>query len=1674
MIWLRLYLSQQLFPADPRLCPSVKFRLCLSPRLFFLLFCIFFGYLQYSFAQTDLPFIENKGQWGKNILFKANLPVGDLYLEKNCLTFNLFLKEDRHHKHQSSTQENEPNSNNYHAYRMTFLNSDENCKINKTQQSKDCENYFIGKNESDWASDIRKYAEISYVGFYDKIDLRIFKNKDFYEYEFIVSPEGKTDNIQIQYSGQDKLLLKDGNLIIKNTVCDVTEMKPVAYQEINGKKKIIECNFLLSDSTVWFDLPNGYNKSYPLIIDPVLVFSTYSGSTADNWGFTATYDNLGNVYSGGIVWGTGYPVSLGIFQGNYAGDWDIGVIKYTPDGTTRLWATYLGGSSSEMPHSMVVDQYNNLLVFGTTGSQNFPISSGAYDNTFNGGTSITFDYSVTMANGVDLFITKLSEDGSTLAGSTFIGGTGNDGFNFKPYLNYDVPRMMQGNDSLYFNYGDGSRGEIICDSKNNVFVGTCTFSNDFPVTPNAFQQSNHGMEEGVVFKINGSLTQMIWSSYIGGSQDDAIYSLDLDNSDNVYVCGGAVSHDFPTTTGAYSTIFNGGTTDGFVSKISLDGGTLLASSFFGSTTYDQAYFVKLDKANNAYIAGQTKASGSTLVNNVLYSVPNSGQFIAKFNPALSSLQWSTVFGTGIGRPNISITAFTVDVCSRIYLSGWGREWAGYSSGMDWNTIQGTKNMPVTSNAYQSATDGQDFYVMVLSDDASQLEYGSYFGEQHSVCTNGGYDHVDGGTSRFDKKGNIYQSVCGSCGGCNNFPTFPGNVWSQTNNSYNCNNAVFRFTFMGDFSVADFILPPSGCQPYTINFTNTSIGANYHWDFGDGTSSTDQNPTHTYSQSGLYSVTLIASDPVTCNLADTIIKQIQVLSNSNDTLAIAQTCIGDSIQIGVPTSFDPNVTYHWFPQAGLSNPYISNPWAILNNTTEYLLVITNGTCSDSLHQTVNVQIGNYDLAARNDTIICSGTGIELFATTSFSTSSFLWSNSLNFQTHLNSNTSISNFNVNPTVTTTYYIKGNGIGCEGFDIDSITVQINQVAILAGPDTSICVGDTVTLHAQNLIPGNTLSYQWFPSAAIISGANTANAVISPVGTINYFLIATSQYTCSRTDTIHVAVNSVTVTPITQNVNCHGDCNGTASVATIGAYPLQYFWNNSSTDSTLTNLCPGAYQVTVTDSWGCKNNTSIQVGEPQLLVANLQITPILVCNGFCTGQMTAEPSGGTTPYYYHWSNNSSNDTILNICVGGYMVTVSDAHGCDTILSGQIVDPSTLQTTILAVSSISCHDFCNGAITVVATGGQQPLTYHWNNNETVQTIDSLCSGNYTVSVIDADNCIRINNYSVAQPQALNPFIHAQSSINCHDDTTSLYAIVSNGFPPYTFLWNDSLHQTTQTIHGISAGIYQVIIHDFHNCPDTALITLPNPALLIADTASRYASCTISCDGIIHLNPNGGTPPYSITWNNQTHDTLRMHLCPGNYIATISDANGCRLIRQFHIDTLGYAPYLEASADDIIIYRGRSTTLHANGSSNSSYTWAPATYLNDASSENPNAYPLYTTHYLVWTIDSTGCKSSDTITIFVEDVLCREPYIFIPNAFTPNGDNNNDVLFIQTNMADKVYFAVYDRWGELVFESTNVLYGWDGTYNGKMLDPAVFVYYLKVTCLNGEIFEKNGNVTMLK
>ena len=1564
-------------------------------------------------------FIENKGQWNSNALFKTDIPNGALYLEKDGLTYNFIKGEDIKHSHAHHGEKNNLDNNrlvHLHCYKVKFGNTSLE-KIQPVDVYSDYTNYFIGNDPKKWVSKALKYNAVHYKNLYDNIDFQIYFNKSQnLQYDFLVKPGGNTDDIRLTYEGQDDLYVDtDGSLIVKTSINKVTELKPFAYQEINGEQVKIPCKFLIRNGNVAFQFATDYNHNEPLIIDPTLVFSTYTGATTDNWGFTATFDDQSNVFSGGISFSTGgYPVSVGAYQVNYAGGeyaggnyygCDISIIKYDSTGTQRLWATYLGGSiSEELPHSLVCDRNNNLIIMGTTGSTDFPTTTNCYDNTFNGGTTVSYDNVIYFNQGTDIFVSKLSSNGSQLLASTFIGGSQNDGLNFKQSYN---SFMMQGNDSLYYNYADGARGEVIVDKAGDVYVGTCTFSSNFPVTAGAFQPVYSGKEDGVVFKFDQNLTNLQFSSYFGGSNDDAIYSLDLDYNGDIYIGGGTNSQNILTTGGVYQPLSQGGTADGFFAHISSNGTTLIKSSYFGSSLYDQVFFIRVDKSLNVYLTGQTKAPGSTFIFNAAYGTPNSGQFITKFPNNLSTPIWSTSFGTGIGKPNISITAFSVDYCNRVYLAGWGREWANYGDTV-WY-VDGTHNMDVTANAFQNVTDGQDFYLMVMADDASHLEYATFFGELHQSGSSEycGHDHVDGGTSRFDKRGYIYESVCASCGNysngysCNGFPTYPNpGAWSVNNGGYNntqwnCNNAVFKFSFDLPLTIADF-QAPSVCLNTPVQFTNNSLLAtDYLWDFGDGNTSTAFEPTHTYTNPGTYIVTLIASHPTSCNLADSlslniIVEQLSV--STNDT----SLCVANSLNIGV-----------------------------------YVNGSTNGI-------------------------------------------TYYWSSNSNFTDTLNSNHNDNMLNVNPIQSTTYYVHVFSPHCDV--IDSVKVTLNSLNITTSPDTTLCPGNNATIHVYYNVAGDTLSYLWSPLSSIISGQNTSSPQVLPTQNTWYHVTVSNQFGCSSKDSILVVIDQFAIdTGNIQNISCFNLCNGSISVNVInGYYPYSYLWNIGDTTASISNLCVNNYSVTVTDNVGCSYSLPFSISQPPLLTATISSLSNASCDPVNpnTGSAVVTPSGGTPNYTYTWNNSLHDSLITNLYAGTYQVTVYDANNCNTVLNITIDDPSNLAIATTSQNT-QCYGSCDGnAQVAVTTQGIPPYNYLWNNGYDSTQINNLCSGYYTITVTDSIFCARVNYVYVNQPDSINSKI-TSTGINCNGGTASATgSVIHGGTAPFTYSWSTSASGATVT--DLTPGTYWLYVTDAHNCPDSTYIVITEPEVLMFNSNLSPSKCTRSCNGTSQVIPYGGTSPYSYFWSNGSTSSSIYNLCEGVYNVTMTDNKGCSVTETFNIISSDSYPQVDATTNNNTIFAGQNTQLYAVSNSSNLFTWAPVSTINGVHLQNPTASPTITTTYLVNVLDGYGCINTDTVTIYVIDVVCGEPYIYVPNAFTPNNDNNNDILYVKADIASKIYFAIYDRWGELVFSTTDVNKGWNGTFRGKAEDPAVFAYYLKVTCIDKMQFEKKGNITLIR
>jgi len=1087
------------------------------------LLCISLISIGISYGQTPqvlggYKFIENKNQWPEQVRYRSDIQTGYLYLENDGFLFNLYDGKEFNRYVQAHYDKSLPRNFDkltWHSYKVNFRNCNKEALAQGSLETPEYYNYFLGNDKSKWASHAKGYHRIEYKELYPGIDLHLYSKVFNLKYDFVVKANADVNQIELNYEGADDITIKNERLHIYTQVNHIIEDKPYAYQEIEGKKVEVKCKYKLKGTTVTFVFPKGYNHNYDLIIDPTLMFATYSGSTANNFGYTATFDSKGFLYSGSSAFGTGYPVILGSYDISFNGGSglspgvDMGISKFDTSGTFLLYSTFIGGNSDELPHSLIVNSFDELFILGTTSSPNFPTSTGCYDSTFNGGTpnNLTNGLGVNYINGSDIVACNLSADGASLLASTYIGGSANDGLN-----STSATATLN---RLRYNYADEIRGEIDIDQNNNIYIVSCTRSNDFPIVGNSFQQTyGGGPEDGCIIKLDNSLQNIVWSSYLGGELHDAAYSLSLDSNDDIYITGGTESLLFPYTSTSLDTVYNGGRADGFITHVTADGQQIINSTYFGSIEYDQSYFVELDNYDNVYVLGQTEVQDSTFIHNALYFNYASGQFVSKITPELDSLIYSTVFGNGNGI-SISPIAFLVDLCNKMYLSGWGGAVNNLST-LD-NNAGYTTGMPVTFDAFQATTDGSDHYVMVLEDDVSNIVYGSFFGGPTSA------EHVDGGTSRFDRKGKVYQAMCSGCGGNSDMPIYPANAVSPTNNN-SCNLGVFKMDFDLPVVVADFETPPIGCAPYTYTFVNTSLSQNYTswgWDFGDGSGTSIQlNPTYTYTQAGTYTITLVVNDTATCNFGDTIQKEILIMGDTVYSLGNISICPGESQQLGILPNSDPTITYSWFPTTGLSDTTISNPFATPTATTNYALLISNGICVDTVYQ--NIIVNTPQLTVSNDTTVCTDSSTVTFSANSFGTSSeYIWSSNNQFTDTINSPITSNTITVSPSVTSTYHVQINNNGC--YLTDSVTIYISSSSTTIIGAQSICIGDSIFLVVTNLNPSDTLTFDWSPDNSILSGDGTNSIWVNPSSTTTYLVTSTTTNGCVINNEVTVTVDDL-----------------------------------------------------------------------------------------------------------------------------------------------------------------------------------------------------------------------------------------------------------------------------------------------------------------------------------------------------------------------------------------------------------------------------------------------------------------------------------------------------------------------------------------------------------------------
>ncbi|MBW2145909.1 MAG: SBBP repeat-containing protein [Deltaproteobacteria bacterium] len=641
-----------------------------------------------SYGKLPLSFERNEGHVNERVKFLAHWGERVYWFtpKEVVLDFSVGNKStDKAASLRPAVPSNTKTKRIRHAVRISFPGSNPNVHIEGLDQQPGRVNYFIGNDKNKWRTNVPIYRGVIYWNIWDGIDLRYEGRGGNLKYEFVVAPGADPGVIRLAYAGIEGLRVSDsGDLVVSTKVGNLIEARPLIYQVEKSQKKEIKGTYRIMESgQVGFSLAD-YNSSIPLIIDP-LVYSTYLGGSDRDQGCGIAVDDAGNAYVIGYAGSTG-------------GESDVFVTKLNPSGSAVIYSTYLGGSGIEEGLDIAVDSSGNAYITGETKSTDFPTAS---------------PYQATSAGGDgDAFVAKLSESGSTLIYSTYLGGSD-------------------------FDYGTG----IAIDELGNVYIIGRTRSTNFP-TSSPFQANLQGPSDAFVTRFNAAGSALIYSTYLGGTADEKGLGMAIDQMGNAYVTGWTYSTDFPTVFPYQVSLAGAGSDDAYVTKFN-ENGEPIYSTYLGGSGDDMGSSIAVDRLGNAYITGETKSTDFPTVNpyQPSYGGGHSDAFVTKLNADGSSLIYSTYIG-GSGSNQESSIDIVVDELGSVYITG-------YTSSKDFPTV-----FPDQAEN-TSDWDGEDGFVTKLNSAGSALIYSTYLGGRYgdhsrSIAVDGSGDvYVTGRTGSSD-------------------------------------------------------------------------------------------------------------------------------------------------------------------------------------------------------------------------------------------------------------------------------------------------------------------------------------------------------------------------------------------------------------------------------------------------------------------------------------------------------------------------------------------------------------------------------------------------------------------------------------------------------------------------------------------------------------------------------------------------------------------------------------------------------------------------------------------------------------------------------------------------------------------------------------------------------------
>lgn len=1389
-------------------------------------------------ANTQLCFIENAGQWNPDVLYKTKVAEGIVWITKrgivydHCIFDNISAADS---KQGISLQQSgslgkqlfDAPSIRGQVVTQTFAKANTTVQAVGNFQLPSVTNYFLGNDTKNWKHNVGSFKEVLVKNIYTGIDVRYYFQGNHLRYDFIVQPGANPANIAITFDGVDSLTRTSNNEILYSTsVGTITQKDLLSYQtEANDIKPIALSFTLRNGKTVGFTVHESYNKTKPLIIDP-LVYSTLLGGGLDSFNVDYIKDfritPQGNPVVTGGTYTIDFPTTVGAYQRTKSNNFDCFVTRFTPDARGVVFSTYIGARGSDEGSCLSLDANNNIIVGGNTMSSNFPTTTGVYSRTYSGRS--------------DGFVLTLSADGYSLLNSTFIGAKDYDYINDIEYRNnaiylcgatfsllfpsttgaYQTTRPadslnatgfvaaftsnLQTLSACTFLGGISNLLSITVDRTNTIVVSGVASDATYPTTAGSVDATYNGGSDGIVSKLNTTCTSLLYSTFIGGAKFDEVSAITTDTTNAVYGTGRTASSDFPTTAGVFDRTYNsvpnsqGDTYDGFLFKLTPSGNSLLYSTFIGGENDDHETAIAVDSNKNAVVVGVTYSyhyPTTTCCEDPSFN-GNFDVCLTKFNETATELLYSTYLG---GSGDDRATSVLTDNSGDIIIAGYTFMWS----------------YPLTQGAFQVVRNGNDGFLTKL----------------HPVP----FLNVNAGPDfEYYCKGRAIQLYA--------------------NMDLACGDEPFSFrweppSYLNNANIRD----PISTTPYTMEYVV--------W-------ISDRNGK-------------VARNTVLVKVGGFM------TLNSKDT-TICESEKGKGVRIGnVARNGKGTITYSWSPTEGLSDSTIAQPIAKPLRTTTYIL-----TARDSFNCEVSTSFRVKFSEPRisiSDTAVCGTNEVQLkpYIYGGEAPYSVAWYDSTGKKLLTNNPTP----RLPVSGITTFIIKiADRLGCPWIDTVKVKTYPGVLAFVTG-DTVVCRGTAVTLYAKVTQGKKPFKLLWksLDGVPVTTTDSTLTATVQSLSHFTYTVsdsnecMLTIPYSVNVEDPIQpkisisgtrkvlcpdtkITLNAgsyvnakylwstndttqyITVTNagvywvrVSTLLGCAGYdtilikkyenpkpritltdsvlCPGKSLTLQVNGVFKAYLWSpTNETTSTINVSVPGTYYVSVTDTNGCT-----ALSPPAVVSASPESKPTIAGpSSLCPNSDATYSAPDSTDWTYDWKivgngviNGSSNNHSIQVLwntngIDSVIVTITNKKtGCTGRNAISVTISSELHPTLtLSGAPLLCR---GGSIVLSAPNGY--TSYKWNTGETTSTKKVTSSGRYWVYV-ERDGCtgtsdtIQIND---APPIAVNI---TGDSVFCPN--TSAVLSTREQFKFYT--WSTGEH--TQQISVTSSGLYAVTVVDTNGCSATA------------------------------------------------------------------------------------------------------------------------------------------------------------------------------------------------------------------------------------------------------------------